>query len=506
MYSYVHSAATHGVEGKSILVETDVSDGFPCFSMVGYLASEVKEANERVRTALRNSGYSLPTKRITVNLSPADVRKEGTAFDIAIAVSVLVANGVLKQTQVESKLMIGELGLNGEVRSVTGVLPVVQFAKNEGFSHCFVPYDNRQEAAMIKGIAVVGVRSLTELLQCLFDEAKLDQMTEPWNTGIMQEDIILSDLADLKGQDLMKRALEIAVSGMHNILLSGPPGSGKSMIAKCIPGIMPELSFDEKIEIMKIYSVSGQLKQGEVISKRPFRSPHNTITEKGLIGGGLVPKPGEISLAHKGVLFLDEMPEFGKNTIEVMRQPMEEHKVTISRLHGVYEYPANFMLAGAMNLCPCGCFPNYEQCQCSPNQIRQYQNRISQAILDRIDIHVSVSPITYEELQDKKQRESSREVRERVLRTQIIQKERYREFPILFNSELENKDVKELARMTKGGEAVLADEFRRGTLSARGYLKTCRVARTIADMEEEQDVLERHVMEAISYRSFHSDK
>lgn len=301
MYSYVHSAATHGVEGKSILVETDVSDGFPCFSMVGYLASEVKEANERVRTALRNSGYSLPTKRITVNLSPADVRKEGTAFDIAIAVSVLVANGVLKQTQVESKLMIGELGLNGEVRSVTGVLPVVQFAKNEGFSHCIVPYDNRQEAAMIKGIAVVGVRSLTELLQCLFDEAKLDQMTEPWNTGIMQEDIILSDLADLKGQDLMKRALEIAVSGMHNILLSGPPGSGKSMIAKCIPGIMPELSFDEKIEIMKIYSVGGQLKQGEVISKRPFRSPHNTITEKGLIGGGLVPKPGEISLAHKGV-------------------------------------------------------------------------------------------------------------------------------------------------------------------------------------------------------------
>ena len=388
MYSKVLSGLVQGVEGTLISVETDIHDGLPVMNMVGYLSSCVREAGERVRTALRNSDFSLPPKRVTINLFPADIRKEGTAFDLPIAVGILASMGIIPIDTINSILIIGELGLDGHVNSVNGVLAIVHHAYTCGVRSCIVPAGNSGEAAIIEGMTVIPVESLRELVDHLCGI----HIIEPEYVDV---DAVLSsymeeegDFSEVKGHETLKRGIEIAAAGMHNILMTGPAGAGKSMIARRIPSILPRLTLDESIEITKIYSVAGMLDEGHpVINRRPFRSPHHTISLHALSGGGRDPRPGEISLAHGGVLFLDELPEFSRNVLEVMRQPLEEGVVHISRLNGTYRFPADFMLVAARNPCPCGQYPDMNRCTCTVNQIRNYNARISKPLLDRIDIN-----------------------------------------------------------------------------------------------------------------------
>jgi len=506
MFSKIYSAALFGIEGCMIHVEADVSDGLPQMNMVGALGTEVREARDRVWTAIKNLGIHLPAKRITVNLSPADIRKEGTSFDFPIAAAVLVAFGYLPESFFHNTLLAGELSLNGKLCRINGVLPMVLSAKQNGLKKCIVPMENAQEGAVVQGMEVVGIESLQELLE-------LANQIRSWKPQITFSDVICPesakvflDFSEVSGQQAAKRAIEIAVAGMHNLLMVGPPGSGKTMLARRIPGIMPNLCFEERLEISKIYSIAGLLKKGEeLVRNRPFRAPHHSVSPAALIGGGRLPKPGEISLAGHGVLFLDELTEFQRTTLEMLRQPLEEHTVTISRMNGSYTYPADFILCAAMNPCACGYYPDRSRCRCSSHQIRRYLDKLSRPFLDRIDICVETEPVTYSQLivkeGSRERSESSDAIRRRVEYARQLQKERYKMEEIRCNGELTPQLLERYAPLGKKEKEYLSKVFDQLSLSARSYHKIIKTARTIADIEESEKITCAHLSEAVCYRS-----
>lgn len=496
------SAAIFDIDGFLVTVEADICHGLPSFDMVGFLASEVREARERVRTALKNSDYSLPVGRMTVNLSPANLRKQGNYFDLAIAIAILVASGYLSQSLVQGILFIGELGLDGSVRSIHGTLPLVGIARKEGIKRCIVPRQNAMEGAVLEGVDVYGVSSLQEVVRFILQEQELcpTQCQIGFKTKQKQRENL--DFAEINGQETVKRASEIAAAGMHNILYVGPPGSGKTMAARRLPSILPPLTLEESIEISKIYSICGLLPPEEgLIRERPFRSPHHTISAQALTGGGRVPHPGEVSLANCGVLFLDELPEFQKTTLEVLRQPMEDKKVVISRVHGTYTYPTNFLMAAAMNPCKCGFYPNREKCHCSPLEITRYLGHISQPLLDRIDICVEAPRVPYEDVIQERENETSEQIRARVCEAADRQRFRYRGESILFNSQLSGSKVKQYCVLGRSEEKLIKTVFEHMDLSARAYHKILKVARTIADLDGKDAIGEAHLCEAVHYRS-----
>lgn len=502
MFSKVFSGALKGIDGSLVQVEADVGSGLPGFQLVGYLASEVKEAQDRVRTAVKNAGFRLPAMKVTVNISPANIRKQGTAFDLPIAVAVMASYGQIDAAGLlETSAFIGELGLDGSVKPVIGTLSLVEAFREAGLDRCFLPAQNRQEGLAIEGIDIIPVERLSDVVHMLngmeeiipADRLPLD-VSEPRAE-------YSEDYREVNGQKLLKRATEIAVAGRHNILYIGPAGSGKSMVARRIPTIMPSLSSEERLEVSKIYSVCGMLPRGKaLLSERPFRSPHHTISPQALTGGGKVPRPGEISLASRGVLFLDEFPEFQRRTIEVLRQPLEERSITISRAYGTCEFPADFMMAAAMNPCPCGFFPDRSRCSCQETQIRRYLGKISRPLLDRIDICAEAAPVTYQEVRKEQDNESSAKIRERVEAAWEIQKERFRGLGLYFNSEMGNQEIRRYCKLGNEEEEYFQEIYHKLGLSARGCQRILKVARTIADLDKKEQIGRNHLAEAAGYR------
>lgn len=503
MYSTVWSASLQGLHVEFIRVEADVSSGLPVFHMVGYLSSEVKEAGERVRTAIRNSDMVLPAKKIVVNLSPADVRKRGTAFDLPIAVAILISLGLVYGECPGHVVFVGELSLDGKVRKVPGILPIVMEAQKEGYTICVVPKENENEGKLVKGMQVIGVSNLREVCQWLNGEMSFAQ------DNVQDKSIHHSrtpyeclDYSDIRGQKLVKRATEVAVAGNHNLLMVGAPGAGKTMIAKRIPTILPPLTEEESMEITKLYSIMGALdREHPLICERPFREVHHTVTKAALIGGGMIPRPGEISMADKGVLFLDELAEFQKPVLEVLRQPLEEHRIRIARARGEYEFPAEVLLVAAMNPCPCGNYPNLNKCSCTTHQIQSYLGKISQPFLDRIDICVEVEKVPYQELCNIQTEENSESIRARVVKAREIQKKRYHGQGILTNSQLDIKKIRKFCVLGEAEERLMRQSFEKLDLTARMYYKILCVARTIADLDGAETIALCHLREAISYRT-----
>ncbi len=501
MLAKVRSGALIGINGYEVTVEVDIGQGLPSFEIVGLPDSSVKESKERVKTAIKNSGLTFPIKKITVNLAPANTRKEGPSFDLPIAVGILACTGEIKQKDINGVFICGELSLEGTVRPVSGILPMVHHMGELGITECIVPIENAEEAGLISGINVYGIKNIKELITHLNGE-RLEPISVDIEKIVNEQSEFNLDFSDIKGQESTKRALEIAVSGAHNVLMIGPPGSGKTMMANRIPTIMPEMNFDESIEVTKIYSVAGYLEsKNSLIVKRPFRSPHHTISYSALTGGGRIPKPGEISLAHNGVLFLDELPEFQKNALEVMRQPLEDGSVTISRVNGTITYPSNFMLLASMNPCPCGYYGHGTKCTCTQNEIYKYLGKISGPLLDRIDIQVEAPAVNYSDLGKTMPSESSAEIKKRVLKTLEIQKRRYTGTNIRFNSAMSSKDIDKFCSLGQRESQILKKAFDQLNLSGRAYHKILKVARTIADMEESENIGTYHLAEAISYRN-----
>ena len=500
MFASVLSAAILGMGVHPIQVEADVSDGLPTFTMVGFPSAQVKEAQDRVRTALKNNGIALPPKRITVNFAPADIKKEGAGFDLPLAAAVLAASDILKSEQLDRVMMAGEISLNGEIHAISGILPIIIRAREEKCRFCVVPYENLREATLIPDMKVIGVRNLQEMI-CYVQSP--DSYRKEVGKTIESPGKEKLDFSDIRGQESLKRAVEIAVSGFHNLLMIGPPGAGKTMVARRIPGIMPALTFDEGLELTKIYSIAGLLSRGDpLIRERPFRSPHHTCSAQALAGGGRNPRPGEITLAHRGVLFLDEMPEFSRRSLEILRQPLEDKVIRISRVYGTYDFPADFMLCAAMNPCPCGHYPDMNRCRCTPAQVMQYLGRISQPLLDRLDLCAEVSPVDFEGLSSGRKGESTQTIRERVICAQDIQRERYKIEGIQFNGELSGAQIEKYCKMEKDARQLLKMAFQNMPFSARAYHRILKVARTIADMEATESIHRHHIAEALSYRAF----
>lgn len=509
MYSVVLTAVLMGMQSIPVRVEADVSDGMPVFEMVGCLSAEAKEARERVRTALRNEGYALPAKRITINLFPASVRKPGASYDLPIALAVLAALGGIPGELLQGMLVMGEINLSGRILPVKGILPVVAWARKEGIACCVVPADNEAEARLVEGIQVVGVSCLAEVIAWLKTGktarcgTEMAECKEGGSSGgiCRAHEEAEPDFRELNGQKFVRRACEVAVSGRHNFLMVGPPGAGKTMIAKRIPSILPPMTGEEQLEVAGIYSVRGILGK-ELVCTRPFRSPHHTITAQGMAGGGALPQPGEISLAHRGVLFLDELPEFRRETLEILRQPLEEQRVRLTRKSGSYEFPADFMLVCAMNPCRCGYYPDMQQCGCTRAMIEQYQKKISMPILDRMDICVETKRVAYQELVcGEAENESSDIIRGRVQAAYEIQRIRYEGTDICYNSRIPSDKIAQYCPLDLKQQHYMEQIYAKLHLTARSYHKLLKVARTIADMDGQERIQMRHLREAVCYRS-----
>ena len=498
MLNSVLSFGIRGIEGFCVRVEADISDGMPMFELVGYLSGEVREARERVRTALKNSGYDFPVKRITLNLSPGNIRKHGTGYDLPMAVAILAAMSEIKNDRLADTIILGELMLNSDVSAINGVLPMVIKARSMGIRRCIVPYDNAAEGAMADDVTIIGVRNLKEAVEYLNGE----DTSLVYTAQHFPKDISCGtgdcDLKYVKGQRAARRGLEIAAGGMHNMLMIGAPGAGKSMLAKCIPTILPPLEKEEALEVSSIYSVAGLLKNSSCLMKeRPFVAPHHTVTDVAMTGGGLHPRPGSISLSHRGVLFLDEMAEFSRYTLEVLRQPLEDRKITVTRNYGTYIYPADFMLVGTMNPCPCGAYPNLSKCTCTEPQRRRYLNRLSRPLLDRMDICVDVEALDYESMMDDSFAESSDSVRKRVTSAHEIQKNRFEDTGILFNSQMGTDDIRKYCVLKDDVRLWFAEALKSMDISARSYSRVLKVARTVADLDGKDDIEKKHLCEAL---------
>ncbi len=503
MLSKVKSFGLMGIDGYLVVVETDISNGIPSFDMVGLGDTAVKESKERVRAAIKNAGLEFPIKRITVNLAPADKKKEGSAFDLPIALGILIATEQISNRDIDNYAFMGELSLDGEIKPIKGILPMVISARQSGMENIIVPLENADEASVVNGINVLPAKNIVDVVNHLNGLCKLKihniDLNELFENNI-EYDV---DFADVKGQENVKRALEVAASGGHNCVMIGSPGCGKTMIAKRLPTILPSMTFEEALEVTKIHSIAGSLPDKvSLITQRPFRAPHHTISNVSLIGGGKYPKPGEISLAHFGVLFLDELPEFDKDALEVLRQPLEDGTVTISRINATFTYPARTTLICAANPCKCGNYlDDTKECTCSPKQIQQYLGKLSGPLLDRLDIHIEVPSVKFKDLESREEGEKSSVIRDRVNRARKIQQERYKGLNIFSNAELTPMLIKKYCKLDKKCSEILKSAFERLGLSARAHNRILKVSRTIADMEGSERILKEHLLEAIQYRS-----
>ena len=503
MLSQINSFALIGLDGVPVEVETDINKGMVSYDLVGLPDTAVKESKERIRSAIKNSQLLFPINKITINLAPADIKKEGSHYDLPIAISILKASDQLS-ADTNGYVMLGELALDGKLRSVAGILPILISAKNKGFCKFIVPLGNANEASYIEGIEVYALSSLKDAVALLSGEGEYKPVEVRSFKATQSLQNYNYDLSLVKGQRVAKRAIEIAVAGGHNVLLSGPPGTGKTLLARCLPTIMPDMTFEEALEVTKIHSVSGELNEDGIVSLRPFRTPHHTATVVSLCGGGNVKiKAGEISKAHKGVLFLDELPEYKRSVLESLRQPLEDGVITVTRAGGAITFPADFILCASMNPCPCGNYGSTTlQCSCSPAQIQKYRSKISGPLLDRIDLQVEVDSVAYDDLVSSEVAEDSNTVKQRVERARIIQRERFDKDGISTNANMGEKQIKKYCKLSRESEDILRTAFETLHLSARARSRIIKVARTIADLDMSQDIQPRHILEATSYRSY----